>query len=321
MADQAFITWPDVQKVDPLVDSFDYKRDLDEYAFVAVSSNWALSDVGEVGRMYRDGIDLGAVSANVGAVSSDGDWFYDSATDKLTINSTNDANTYKWQASQDTEANMKTKDMNDGAEWAVSELAERFPSTWERSDLSWGNLDYDYLFARLIALLTSYKRREACDPGSAETLAYKNQLWNEEENGLLDRIKSGEVKFSFEITVSDKQGEIVLDSKNASSTGYPFDTFGTATELFGKYKINIGTGGTITFGTDNTTVTYAVTDSDGNSVVGDVLIDMPGYNSVGGGISVRFAEGIYTANDSWYLYVRGRESKSSIIGTIELKRV
>lgn len=322
MANQSFISWTDCQKVDPLIDSFDYKRDLPEYDFAAVSSNWALSDCGEIGRLYRDGVDLGAAESLVGDVDADGEWFYDSASDKLTINSTNDANTYRWQAAQDTEANMKTADMNDGAEMAVAELADRFPSTWERRDLAWGNLDYDYPFAKLCALMTVIKRREACDPGSEATNAFKEQLTNELGTGLLDRIKAGEIKFSFEVTESDKQGEIVACSGNDSTTtGYPYDTLGTATELYGEYRITIGTGGTLAFGTENTTITYSVTDANGETLVDTEYIDGSTYNTVGGGISVLFKDGKYVADDCWTVYTRGRESKTSVTRTINLQRL
>ena len=320
MADQGFsISWSDVQKVDPLADSFDYKRDLPEYDFVAAASNYALSDSGEIDRLYRDGVDLGAAQSTSGAVDADGEWIWESASDKLTVNCTNAANTYRWQAAQDTEANMKTKDLNDACEWGISILADRFPGTFEKRDLSFGNMAYDYLFVRLICLLAAYKRRSACDPGSEATADFKAQLWNEDGTGLVDQIKAGEVKFSFEITESDKQGEIVEVTTDSTTTGYPFDTYGTATELFGRYRITIGTGGTISFGT-TPSVTYAVTDADGATVVGDTLIDMPGYNVVGGGISVRFADGIYVAADAWDVYARGAPSKTTVIGTIDLVR-
>jgi len=85
--------------------------------------------------------------------------------------------------------------------------------------------------------------------------------------------------------------------------------------------VTIGTGATITYGTANTTATYAVTDGDGTALVGTTVINITEIQSVGYGVSVSWAAGVYTAGDFWYVYMRQHSPTASVIGSFDLKRV
>ena len=317
---QPYISWSDVRGALASVDAFDLKINLDEDAFTD-ATNDTLPDSGYVGRLYRDGTDLGAAAANVGAVSSDGDWFWESTTDLLTTNNTNASNTYEWQAAPDTLANIQAKFMNTGAEMFESILDPRYPRPFTKSDRTYSGNAYEAPLVKGVALFAAREAILNSDPGSLELLKVERQLWNEDETGLIDLIQKGALKFEFEKTDSDEHGEIVLGSINAATTGYPVETFGDASVPFAKVKVTIGTGGTITYGTANTTIDYTVTDGDGTAIVGSTILDITELQTIGYGVSVSWAAGVYTAADYWYVYIRDHATTTSVIGSFDLTRV
>ena len=317
---QPYITWSDVRSVLASVDAFDLKVNLNEDAFVDATTD-TLTDSGYIGRLFRDGADLGAAEATAVAVDTDGEWFYEATTDLLTTFNTNASSTYEWMAAPDTLANIQAKFMNTGAEMFESILDPRYPRPFPKSDRTYSGASYEAPLIKGVALFAAREAILNSDPGSLELIKVENQLWNESETGLIDLIKKGELKFEFEKTDSDEHGEIVEGTLNGSTTGYPVETFGNATIDYAKLKVTVGTGATITYGTANTTATYAVTDGDGTSIVGTTVIDITEMQALGYGVSISWAAGVYTAGDFWYIYVRQHATTSSVIGSFDLTRV
>ena len=317
---QPYITWPDVRSVLASVDAFDLKVNLNEDAFTDATQD-TLTDSGYIGRLFRDGIDLGAAEASAAAVTADSEWFYDSASDLLTTFNTNASDTYEWMAAPDTLANIQAKFMNTGAEMFESILDPRYPRPFPKSDRTYSGASYEAPLIKGVALFAAREAILNSDPGSLELIKVENQLWNESETGLIDLIKKGELKFEFEKTDSDEHGEIVPGTLNAATTGYPVETFGNATIDYAKLKVKIGTGGTITYGTANTTIDYTVVDGDGTEIVSATILDITEVQTIGYGVSISWADGVYTADDFWYIYVRQHATTSSIIGSFDLTRV
>jgi hypothetical protein len=224
---QPYITWSDVRSVLATIDDFDLKIPLNEESFVA-STQDTLSNCGYIARLYRDGTDLGAAQATAVAVDSDGEWHYESSTDLLTTFNTNDPDSYEWMAAPDTLANVQAKFMNTGAEMFEG-VNPRFPRPLPKSDRSYSGAEYEAGIVKGVALFAAREAIINSDPGSPELFKVENQLWNEQETGLIDLIKKGELKFEFELTDSDEHGEIVEGTLNAATTGYPTETFGDAT--------------------------------------------------------------------------------------------
>jgi len=50
------------------------------------------------------------------------------------------------------------------------------------------------------------------------------------------------------------------------------------------------------------------------------VIDQTGYHGIGGGYSVRFIPGVYTADDFWWLSVTGVAPNTSVIQQIRAVR-
>ena len=316
---QPYITWSDVRSVLATVDDFDLKVPLNEERFTDATQD-TLSDSGYIGRLYRDGVDLGAAEVSAVAVTADGEWFYDSAADMLYTFNTNASNTYEWMASPDTLANIQAKFMNTGAEMFEA-VNPRFPRPLPKTDRSYSGASYEAGIVKGVALFSAREAIINSDPGSPELFKVESQLWNETETGLIDLIKKGELKFEFELTESDEHGEIVPSTLDATTTGHPQETFGDATVPFAKVKASIVTGGEIVFGTANTDVTYTVTDGDGTALVAATLLDIDEIQPVGHGVSVSWADGVYVADDAWYIYIRNHSPTASIISSFDLSRV
>ena len=316
---QPYITWSDVRSVLASVDAFDLKINLNENAFEDATQD-TLTDSGYIGRLFRDGIDLGAAEASAVAVTADAEWFYDSASDILYTYNTNASETYDWAAAPDTLANIQADFMNVGAEMAHAELI-RHPRPFPKTDRSFTGADYEALIIKIVALEAAHEAIVRSDPGNPELLSIDNQLRNEDETGLFDLIAKGNLKFEFEKTASDEHGEIVPGTVDASSTGSPTETFGNASVDFAKLKATIGTGGTITYGTANTAVTYAITDGDGTAIVSDTVINITEIQTLGYGTSISWSDGIYKAGDFWYVYIRQHATTESVVGSFGLSRV
>jgi len=316
---QPYISWSDVRSVLASVDAFDLKINLNENAFEDATQD-TLTDSGYIGRLFRDGTDLGDAEATLIAVDADGEWFYSATTDILTTFNTNASDTYEWMTAPDTLANIQAKFMNTGAEIFESMLDPRFPRPLPKSDRTYSGGSYEAPIVKGVALYAAREAIVSSDPGSPELLKVDIQLYNEQETGLIDLIRSGDLKFEFEKTDSDEHGEIVIGVVDASSTGYPVETFGDATVSFAKLKLTIGTGGTITYGIANSSVTYAVTDGDGTAIVADTVIDITEIQTLGYGTSVSWAPGVFKAGDYWYIYIRQHSTSSSVISSFDLCR-
>jgi len=315
---QPYIAWSDVRSVLATVDDFDLKIPLNEENFVAATQD-TMSNCGYIARLYRDGVDLGAAESTAVAVTADGEWYYESTTDLLTTFNTNDPDTYEWMAAPDTLANVQAKFMNTGAEMFEA-VNPRFPRPLPKTDRSYSGASYEAGIVKGVALFAAREAIINSDPGSPELFKVESQLWNEQETGLIDLIKKGELKFEFEKTDSDEHGEIVPGTLNAATTGHPQETFGESSVPFAKVKASIVTGGTITYGTAGT-VTYQVTDGDGTTLVSATLIDIDAIQPVGHGVSISWADGVYTADDFWYIYIRSHSTSSGLISSFDLSRV
>ena len=206
----------------------------------------------------------------------------------------------------------QTAAIADGAKWLESMLDNRFTRPLPKN----ADGSYDWVLERLNGLLACIILIRSTDPADMMIESIMNEVMNENENGLLDLLNAGKIKLGFEIT----RNEAALEEGSiTTSTGYPTDLRGTPTVSYEKYKITVGTGGTLATGTKNTTITYTVTDSQGATVVDDELID--GYlQPIGGGMSVRFTPGVYTADDYWFLTVEGMPSNTSVIYNLKVTR-
>ena len=303
----SYCTSSDLTKAYAGVDGFDLKRRLPEFDFTTYAASvYSLHDAGYVGICYINSV-AGTLVADVSSLSSDNDWYYDSDTDTLYIYSSAAINTKRVEAAPDTISNLKTAAISDASEWVESVLDVRFPRPLTKSSTG----SYDYVLRHLTALKAVAILMYASQPDNPVVPSIERQITNEDETGILDRLNKGDLKLSFEITQSDRSGGVEEGSVDANTTGFIADVAGSTTSIYEKLVVTIGTGGTITIGEDNTTVTYSVTTSDGRTMVSDTVIDTLYYNVTGVGTYIRFAPGVYTANDTWYITLQAETSKTA----------
>ena len=314
----------DLQKYYTPIDNYDLKMSFPDFEFVNYSGDkWRLGDAGAVVVAYKNGLDLGAAKANEGAIAAEDDWFYDSAADVFYIQLANgdspEDNDIRLERSPQDWADAKTYAIQVGTNKVNEALDERFPRPLPKVQDNETGDDYDQAVVELTALYACLHLIQSS--GSEDWIDVSNRITNEQETGILDRINKGEIKLSFELTKSD-DGQIKEISTNASTTGYPTDVIGEPTVSYDVYTITIGTGGTFTTGTKNSTITYSTTNLDGDTAQGEQLVD-GGFQAIGGGMFARFESSpaglVYTAGDKWCLTVQTQGVDSSRVGVMRVQ--
>jgi hypothetical protein len=311
----------DLQKYVTSIDNYDLKIELPDFKFLDLTGDkFSLSDSGSVIVAYLNGTSLGTAEVSAAAVNAANKWFYDSTIDtfyvQLASGKTPTDSDIELQRSPLDWASAKTFAIQVGTNKVNERLDNRFPRPLpEVSDNATGD-SYDQAVVEMTALFACVYLIQAS--GSEDWMPIQDRIFNEEGTGILDLLNEGKIKLSFELTSSDG-GSLVEGAINAATTGYPTDPLGTPSVDYDVYTITIGTGGTLANGTANTTITYSAKDLRGANTAALALVD--GYwQGVGGGMSVRFAPGVYTANDTWLLTVKTEGVVTTQIGKIRMTR-
>jgi hypothetical protein len=312
----------DLEKFFTKIGDYDLKETLLEDEFTLQAGViWQLGSPGDVVVFYIAGVNQGAPAANLGAIGSDYDWFFDATNEILYVQlptGTEPTDYSMARAPQDWEDTQATN-INFASEWIESVLDWRIPRPIPRMEGSKEGGSYDFAVQAITAIKACHQMVMATDPTSSDVELLWNQLYNEAETGLVDMVNSGKIKLSFEQTPSDASGQIKEVSIDAATTGFITDLIGEPTVAYDIFLIVIAVGGTLAAGTENSTITYTVTNSQGEAVLTTELVDGQ-FQELGGGIRGRFSPGDYTANDTWSMSVQGLGQDTGTIRSVELKR-
>ncbi len=317
MASNVYCENSDLSRFFTAIDEFDSKIDYPQQNFIESSTTnlYEFADSGYCGVLYIDGVAQTLVTI---APANNGEWRYIAASDTIQLFTTGIIANFAIQGAPLSWENAKTEAIKGASERLESELDIRFPRPLPYAVSSKTDSNYDFVVVKATALFACLQLIQATDPTSAVAVAIQSQLTNIDETGLLDKLNAGKIKLSFELTESDK-GEIKTILNDAATTGYITDVVGHGSQEYEIYLITIGTGGTLAAGTLNSTVTYSVKNSQGNTLVDDELIT--GYfQTMGTGIQARFSDGVYTATDSWSITSQGVGIESSVVRTIRMRR-
>ena len=263
----------------------------------AVSSIYPAYGTGIVTVLKQAGVDLGAAEANLAAVTSEGEWFWDSTTDKLSLYTATDPNTQKITAGED-HATYTTRRLEEATSVIDGLLTAKYQTPIQT--------DKSGDYGSLLKLITAYQLAVMQSAGKPEiNLRYQNMLMNVEETGLLDQILAGKIKFEFEIDADSSQGSIREISVSGGIN--LIETRGIATGVtWDAIKVLVILGGEIG------TATYSVFTMDGdtlksNEVLTEEVINGD-FQTLAYGLQIRFrgdSGDTATANDEWEVVVRG----------------
>ena len=297
----------------PVTRYLNENRPLRAWATHAVSV-YKTGQTGLVTVLYENGNDLGAPESALVDVTENGEWFYDSNIDTTYLfNDANSPNIDDFQAGED--HTTYVADLFLRASLLIDRELDATHITPIATDKS-GN------YEELIIQVTAYKVAILITAGKSEefNLFYSEQLTNEADTGLLDRLRKGELKFAYEIDQTSSLGEIT--ETTLVGTMRLVELRGRASGVtYDKTLVKITLGGAIG------TATYSVWVADGDNntlqtllVVEDEVINGQ-FQPLAYGVQIRFDGVSATADDAWDVVVRGQAEETSnatiksIVGT------
>lgn len=234
------------------------------------------------------------------------EWTYDPDTDSIFLYSTTNPET-----TMNIESGVDFKTMQNEAIKRASDFIRAYinkpilPRKGTKSADATGDT-YEEIITRSTAYLSvSYLLRGENDE---EADYYESKALNPEKTGWLDMVKSGDIKLWNEPTERLGSGVVSIVSQDTSSTGAIIDTKGYASVQYDLILVKITTGGTFVSETSSP-VKFSSYVSNENGLQMQISAEnetVDGtFQSIGRGISVRFSEGVYVADDSFSVEVNG----------------
>ena len=235
-------------------------------------------------------------------VNSANTWYYDSYLDHALLYSSTDPNDLLVESGEDF-STLITRIIKNASRYFDSRVDARLPrDQWKDKE---GN--YDYLVVRSTALIAAYFLVNGREPGNP----ISEQLF-EEVNFNLERINTGQVKLSYQVSSDASKGilrEVV--SPQAANPLHIVDTRGDYHGTYDLLKIVINTAGAIG------TAKFDVFGADADSLKATKIVSADTingrYQTVAGGLQIRFAgkddSSVATLGgtpDEWELEVFGK---------------
>jgi hypothetical protein len=308
-----YCTDRDIYDVYPQIKAADSKTRI--YGWVTHSSNlYRADDCGLVTQLFSNGQDLGSAEANSGAVTANGEWFYESTLDAVYYyNSATSPNDMLMESGEDA-TTFTQRYRRNASRFVESKLDSRMASeiSLDREG------SYPYIIKRTTALVSVAMMLKAEDPMDEVAGAFM-----EEANEYLGGLKSGDIQLPASVTGDAPYG-VIRDVTYTSGEVRPIQTRGMYSGTYDLIKVKIIDAGAIG------TATYSVwekssTDLKATQVVAAETINGD-YQQCAGGLEIRFAGATdattATANNEWEIevYGSGEDVRSSNIGNINLSR-
>ena len=299
-------TTTDLLFIEPNLGEYDHKKVLPSNFTTTDTSNlYQLNNTGYVGQLYKDGVEMTSVADTPNA---DNEYNYSSSTDSfqffLASTSVSALNSNIFESSSDW-ATLKSEAVKRASDFVRSYLP--FPIYPNKgvgiSDAS-GN-DYPEIIVRSTAIMAVESLMRPYDSEKADII--KSQAIG--AMGYLDMLRTGEISLYSSESAQKHKGIIRDVSVNANTTGSIVDVRGKSVKSWDVIKIIITAGGTITAGSENTSVKYSTyvgndkglkNQLDTNQEVIDCYWQPAGHN-----MWIRFSPGVYTTSDEWELEVSG----------------
>ena len=303
----------------------DYDQKVQIFPTLTSGNLHLFRDCGYIDTFFINGEEQAAAQSTSGAVDTNGEWFYASATNQLEYyNSNYSSTTIKeqiFEAGVDFETFINQQLTNASLE-LNNLLDARYPTPLNKYILddvdtasSLSTPEYDPIIIKATSYICASNLIRAKEPLSEEADYYYNLVTNPERTGLVDRLNAGEFKLAFEVDSKDSKGKV----KEITRTGsmYLVDTAGEFTggnNGFDVLRITCTTAGA--YGIAKVKVEYYSDDKlFGSSEVDQVITGS--YDSLSGlsGLYVRFSGNEMAEDDAWeivcYSESRGLSNPSS----------
>ena len=174
-------------------------------------------DCGYVDTLFINGEEQAAAQATSGAVDSNGEWFYNSATNQLEYYNSNYTSTtihnQMFEAGKDFTDFLNQQLVN--ASMELNNLLDAkyptpLPKNTQISEAASSGLtsEYDALVIKATCYICASNLIRSKDPTSEEADYYYGLVTNVEGTGITDRLNKGEWKLSFEVDNKDSQVSI-----------------------------------------------------------------------------------------------------------------
>ena len=308
-----YCTDRDIYDVYPQIKSTDSKTRV--FDWVTHSSNLYRADnCGLTTQLFANGQDLGSAEANSGAVTSNGEWFYESTLDAVYYyNSATSPNDMVMESGEDA-TTFTQRYRRNASRYVESRLDSRMASeiSLDREGA------YPYIIKRTTALVAVGMMLKSDDPMNEVAGAFM-----EEADEYLAGLKSGDIQLPTSVTGDAPYG-VIRDVTYTAGRVRPIQTRGSYLGTYDLIKVKIIDAGAIG------TATYSVwekssTDLKATQVVTAETINGD-YQQCAGGLEIRFAGAtdstVATANDEWEIevYGTGEDVRTSNVGNINMTR-
>ena len=308
-----YCTDRDIYDVYPQIKSTDSKTRV--FDWVTHSSNLYRADnSGLTTQLFANGQDLGSAEANSGAVTSNGEWFYESTLDAVYYyNSATSPNDMVMESGEDA-TTFTQRYRRNASRYVESRLDSRMASeiSLDREGA------YPYIIKRTTALVAVGMMLKSDDPMNEVAGAFM-----EEADEYLAGLKSGDIQIPTSVTGDAPYG-VIRDVTYTAGRVRPIQTRGSYLGTYDLIKVKIIDAGAIG------TATYSVwekssTDLKATQVVTAETINGD-YQQCAGGLEIRFAGAtdstVATANDEWEIevYGTGEDVRTSNVGNINMTR-
>ena len=241
------------------ISSYDRKRVLPNNWVSSPTTNlYYLHNAGSCSVVFKDGKDLGAAQSS--EPSSNGHWRYVDTEDRLEYFETSSS-----VAALEAANFEEGQDFKSLKQQAVNEAADLIRSFINRPIYPRQNPDYqgsagtkyDFILVRINAILAAADLVRRDDPEKADEI-YALAM-NEDDNGLLDKLKRREFVLWNETSYRTENGIVQVVNQHANSTGSPqIEIVNPPTVTYDEVKVIIDQGGTFNSSNKNTTITYSV---------------------------------------------------------------
>ena len=293
-----YCTHRDLKDIYPNLDEFDVKTAI--YGWVVVSgTKYAAHNSGLVTQLFADGEDLGPAQSAHTDLNTEGEWFYNSAEDVCYYYAASTPADKLMEAGEEF-STLITRIMKNASRYVDSRIDAGVP----RDAFKDKEGNYDYFLIRTASLVSIYFLINSQNPGSDVA-----EKFLAEANFNINQINDGKTKLSYQVTGDSAGGVLreVVSPQNANPL-HIVDTRGHYAGVYDLMKIVISTAGAI--GTAKYDVYHGDSTGLKQSKVVDAELITGKYQSVGGGLQVRFAgstdASAATVNDEWELECWGQ---------------